>query len=156
MDLKKTESSMNVVTSTHQTESTVINKPVSKVWETLRTCQFDKFFPKSVTCCKFTSGDANSVGSEFQITYKDNSVWTSTITEISENRRRVSWELVIAEPSVTFTSMSNTVSLYKVTSDNTCFIEWSTDFSNDVDSHVVQDRKYKKLDWFNEMKTLFA
>lgn len=156
MDLKKTESSMNVVTSTHQTESTVVNKPIAKVWEALRSFEMEKFFPSSIKSVQFKSGSCNEVGSQFEVQYKDGSVWTNRITEISELKRRLTYDLVMAEPSVTFSTLQNTITLTKVTSDNTTFVEWSSDFSNDVDSHTIQDNKYKKLDYFTELKKSFA
>lgn len=156
MDLKKTESSMNVVTSTHQTESTVINKPVSKVWEALRTFEWNKYNPTAVKSVKFLSGGPNEVGSEFEVEYSDGAKWVNRIVEISELARHLSYELIMAEPSVPFTTMLNSIALFKVTSDNTTFVQWSTDFSNDVDSHTIQDNKFKKLDHFAEMKKHFA
>ena len=156
MDLQKTQSSMNVVTSTHQTESTVLLKPIGKVWEAVRSLQFDKWLPNIVKGVKWNSGSCNEVGSEFELTYADKSVWTFRITEISENKRKFSYDLIMAEPSVTFSTMQNTWTLHKVTSDNSTFIQWSSDFSNDVDSHIIQDNKFKKLDCFTELKKHFA
>ena len=62
MDLQKTQSSMNVVTSTHQTESTVLLKPIGKVWEAVRSLQFDKWLPNIVKGVKWNSGSCNEVG----------------------------------------------------------------------------------------------
>jgi hypothetical protein len=147
---------MNVVTSTHQTESTVLNKPVSKVWEALKSMDMHTYFPKTVKSVKWISGNAQQVGSEFQVEYNDKSVWTNRITEISELKRRFSYELIMAEPSVSYHTLQNTIHLHKVTSDNSTFVQWSSDFSNDVDSHTIQDNKFKKLDCFTELKKFFA
>ena len=32
------------------------------------------------------------------------------------------------------------------------FVEWVTDFSNDADVAVIQDQRFKKLEFFTEMK----
>ena len=147
---------MNVVTSTHQQESTVLNKPVSKVWEQMRTLQMDKFTPNICKGVKFTSGSCNEIGSEFEVTYADKSVWTYRITEISELKRSFGYELIMAEPTVTYSTLQHTWTFHKVTDNNTTYVQWASDFSNDVDSHVIQDNKYKKLDAFGELKKYFA
>lgn len=46
--------------------------------------------------------------------------------------------------------MVHTISLRKVTSNNSTFIEWTTDFSNDATSEVVQDSAFKKLEAFEK------
>ena len=44
------------------------------------------------------------------------------------------------------------MTLRQVTDDNTTFVEWVTEFSNDADANVIGDQKYKKLEFFSEMK----
>ena len=46
--------------------------------------------------------------------------------------------------------MVHTISLRKVTSNNSTFIEWITDFSNDATSEVVQDSAFKKVEAFEK------
>ena len=153
--LQKSES-MNFVTSCHQVESCTLNANVGKVWEALKTFDFVKFLPSHVKKSKFLSGGPNEVGSQFEIEYTDGSVWTNRIIEISENHRSFSYELVSATPQISYSSMQNHITLRKVTFDNTTFVEWVTDFSNDVDSHIVQDNKFKKVDYFKDLKKIFA
>ena len=43
-----------------------------------------------------------------------------------------------------------------MTDDNSTFVEWSTDFSNDADATVIFDQKYKKLEFFADMKKTLA
>lgn len=147
--------SMNYVTSCHQVESVVIKAPIGKVWETLRTFNFDKFLPSSFKSVKFNSGSPNEVGSIFEVEYKEGSVWTFRLVEISETKRVLSWELISAEPQITFSSLLTTVRLYQVTEDNSTFISWESDYSNDVNSHVLQDGKFKKLEYFKDLKNVF-
>jgi len=104
---------------------------------------------------KFLSGGPNEVGSQIECEYKDGSTWVFRIIEISENHRSISYELVSATPQVTFTSMQHHIRLHKVTFNNTTYVEWATDFSNDVDSHVIQDNKFKKEDYFKDLQKLF-
>jgi hypothetical protein len=42
--------------------------------------------------------------------------------------------------------------LREITLDNTTYVEWITDFSNDADAGVIEDQRYKKLEFFSEMK----
>ena len=57
-------------------------------------------------------------------------------------------QVVECEPPIAVTSILHTISLKKVTSSNATYIEWSTDFSNDATSEVVQDSSFKKLEAF--------
>ncbi len=151
--LTKSES-MNFVTSCHQVESCVLDIPVEKVWENFRSFRFDKLFPNHIKSVKFTSGSPNEVGSLFETEYADGSVWTKRIIEVSEVRRSLSWELISTNNDISFTSMMTTVRFHKVTEDNRTFVLWETDFSNDVNAHIVQDGKYKKLDYFKELRKI--
>jgi hypothetical protein len=148
--------SMNLVTSCHQVESTVLNVPIGKAWEALKTFKFNELYPSIVKSVKFNSGSANEIGSEFSVEYADGSTWTFRISEISEHRRLITYELVTAEPEISFSSLQNTITLFKVTSDNSTFVQWESDYSNDVNAHVIQDAKFKKLDAFKDLKAVFA
>ena len=50
------------------------------------------------------------------------------------------------------TSILGQIVLRPVSEDHTTFGEWITDFSNDADVAVITDQKYKKLEFFTEMK----
>ena len=142
--------SMNNVTSCNQVESTVLTASICKAWESLKSFQFHKFLPSHIKSVKFTSGTQNEVGSVFDIEYKDGSVWTYRILEISELRHTISYELIAANPSIEFTSKITRIRLYKVTDSNWTYLSWETDFSNDANTHIIQDQKFKKLDYFKD------
>jgi hypothetical protein len=146
------QESMNTVTSCHQVESTVLPYPVEKAWECLKSLDFPKLFPSHVKTVKFTNGSPAEVGSVFEVSYADGAVWTNRLLEVSEHRRVLTWELISASPEITFSSMLTTIRLLKVTSDNTTYLQWDTDYSNDVNSHIVQDGKFKKLECFKDLK----
>jgi hypothetical protein len=55
-------------------------------------------------------------------------------------------QVITCEPASRVTSMVHSISLRKVTANNATYMEWSTDFSNDATSEVVQDSSFKKLD----------
>ncbi len=144
--------SMNYVTSCHQVESCVLEHPVGKVWDALKSFSVHKFLPSSVKHSKFTSGSSNEIGSTFEIEYKDGSVWTFRIVEISELRRTLRYELIGTVPEITFSSLVVTIKLSPVTETNATFLCWESDYSNDVNAHIVQDGKYKKLEYFKDLK----
>jgi len=74
------------------------------------------------------------------------------IVELSELHHFISWELLAATPSIHVTSVVNTIKLQRITECNSTFISWETEFSNDADLQVIQDNKYKKLDYFSEIR----
>jgi hypothetical protein len=148
--------SMNFVTSCHQVESCVLNVAIGTVWEALRGLELERLFPSSIKSTKFTSGTSHEVGSLFMVEYVDGSVWTYKLLEISENRRTLSFELISAEPEISFSSLLTTFRLLKVSESNSTYFAWESDYSNDVNSHVVQDGKFKKLDAFKDLKKLFS
>ena len=97
-----------------------------------------------------------NVGSLVKVSYRDGTVWTVRILEISEVRHSIAWEVVESTPNISVTSVTNALRLHRVTDDNTTFLEWETEFSNDVDVGVIQDNKYKKLETFAELKKTFS
>jgi hypothetical protein len=142
------------VTSTYQIESTIISLPIDKIWEYLKSFQFEKVFPTNVKSVKFTSGGPMEVGSVFQVEFKDGSLFEKRILEISELKRRIIWEIISVTPETTYTSMVTTIKVYRVTEDNTSFLTWTTDFSNDVETNVVLSDKNLKLQNFKDLKKL--
>ncbi len=69
-------------------------------------------------------------------------------------KRVISWELISTNPEVKFTSHMTTIKLLRVTEDNRTFLGWESDFSNDVNAHIVLDGKYKKLEYFKALRNL--
>ena len=143
MELKKTES-MTMVSSCHQLESCVVDGKIGEVWDAVRSFEWAKLFPTTHSALTFTSGNANEVGSMFEVTYTCGSVWLNRITEISEKHRTISYELISATPELEYSSQENTIRLTRVTVSDQTFLAWETEFSNDAGSNVVQDNKYKK------------
>ena len=106
--------------------------------------------PTRVKSVEFLDGGEGVVGTVFKVTYLDDSHWNFKVTKISDTHHFISYELVFAEPSVSF-QVINCISLWRVTKDNTTFIKWTSDFSNDADANVIQDNKYKKLEAFDTL-----
>ena len=57
--------------------------------------------------------------------------------EISELHRFITYELVVAEPSIEASSVESSIRLHRVTDENQTFIVWETIFSNDANAHVL-------------------
>jgi hypothetical protein len=49
------------------------------------------------------------------------------------------------------TSVVHTISVSKITSTNSSYVQWVTDFSNDVTAEVVADSSFKRLEAFNNL-----
>ena len=153
--LKKSDS-MNLVSACSQTESCVIKAPKENVWEILQECDFAKLFPSDVTSMKFIKGRPREFDSFFEVTYKDGIVWTYRITEISDRVKSCfAFELVSTSTPIEVTSMLQKIKLYDITEDKSTYLVWETEYSNDVNSHIIQDGKYKKLDHFKDLRKLF-
>lgn len=58
----------------------------------------------------------------------------------------VGYQVLQTEPAHQVTSIQGRIELQRVTADDTTFVRWTTDFSNDADAAVIQDQKYKKLE----------
>jgi len=148
---------MNYVVACSQTESCVIPASKEKVWTKFMECDFANLFPSHVKSVKFTSGNALQINSFFEVTYIDGSVWTYRMTELSDCKKCIiAYELVSTSNPIDFTSLYQRIHIYPVTEDKTTYLVWETEYSNDVNSHIIQDGKYKKLDYFKDLKKLFS
>ena len=143
-----------IPTSCTQTESTVLPCPIAKAWALFRDLAFDMIAPQQVKATDFESGGTTAahVGSVLKVTYQDGSVWRIRVTEFSERLHRIAYEVLDVEPAVTTASRQGELSFVAVTSDNTTFWTWTTEFSNDADLAVISDQKYKKLEFFKAAK----
>ena len=145
-----------VPTSCTQTESSVLNVPISKAWESFCAFKLDALCPGIVTKVEWKEGGAGQLGAMAAVTYVDGAVWTIRFNELSEKHHRVGYELLAAEPALTCSSVQGTIELLRVTDTDSTFVSWTTEFSNDADLIVIEDQKHKKHDAFVDMKTTLA
>ena len=117
-----------------------------------KSFQLEKVVPGKVQSTSFTSGTAGQIDSVLEIVYTDGAKWELRINEISELRHSVGYQVLSTEPSHQVTSIQGQIVLKAVTDDGTTFVEWNTDFSNDADATVISDQRYKKLEFFAELK----
>jgi hypothetical protein len=57
---------------------------------------------------------------------------------------------------LTYTAAEGELSFEKVSDTNQSFLKWTTIFSNDAGIEVLQDQKYKKIEFFAEFKKTFS
>ena len=122
--------------SPHSVESSVVNANLSKVWSRISTLDFS--FWGLVESSKQLSADAgaNTIGATFALKFKDGVNWTIQLSELSNVTNSLSFEVISCDPPMSFSAVNHTISLRPVTSNNTTFIEWTTDFSNDASAET--------------------
>ncbi|CDW86557.1 UNKNOWN [Stylonychia lemnae] len=141
-----------VPVSCHQVESSVLPIALEKAWGLFKSLQLEKVVPGKVSATSFTSGGPGQLDSVIEITYTDGAKWVLRINELSELNHSVGYQVLTTEPSHSVTSILGQILLKSVSDEGHTFVEWITDFSNDADATVVTDQKYKKLEFFAELK----
>eukprot|EP00928_Gymnodinium_smaydae_P037287 TRINITY_DN25913_c0_g1_i1.p1 TRINITY_DN25913_c0_g1~~TRINITY_DN25913_c0_g1_i1.p1 ORF type:complete len:152 (-),score=28.05 TRINITY_DN25913_c0_g1_i1:176-631(-) len=139
-------------------ESAVIPGDLTAVWSEIRAMNFK--FSKAVTQAKREEASDGFLG-QYTIAYSDNTVQTVRVTEISErlpNKRTISMELVSSDPCLSYSSRNDTISLSAVTHNKgpAVFIEFSSDFSSDATMDVLEDSKYKKREFFDDLSAFMG
>jgi hypothetical protein len=156
MTTSKSETMNSIVACSH-TESCIIPTIRDRVWDAFSEFDLAKLFPSHIKSVKFISGNPQQINSIFDVVYKDGSLWTYRITELSDAKKSIiAYELVSSSNSLDFSSMYQKIQIYPVTEENLTFLLWETEYSNDVNAHIIQDGKYKKLDYFKDLKKLFS
>ena len=146
----------SVPVSTHQVESTVLPVPLDKAWSMFKTFKLEKMVPSKIKSTKFTTGGPGQLDSVVQLDYMDGAKWELEIQEISNVTCTLGYQVLSTEPAHQVTSIQGQIHLRAVTDENQTFVQWTTDFSNDADASVILDQKFKKLEFFADMKKTLA
>ncbi|CAJ1353429.1 unnamed protein product [Effrenium voratum] len=138
----------------HVTESAVVPGDLHYVWDLIKSMQF-KFFKQVVQAKREEGAEEGALG-QFTIAYSDNTVQTLRITEISERmplKRSIGMEMVASDPPVEYSARNDTITLSAVTHGErpSVFVEFSSDFSSDATREVLEDNKFKKRDFFDDL-----
>jgi len=141
----------DIPVASHQYESIYINCPSDKVWGMIRNFQLDQMCPEWVREVTWVEGEPGKVGSSVKLTFQEGAQWTYRILEVSDIRRTLAYELVMADPASNMTAYQAVLKVFKETINNKAFVIWETDFSNDAKAEVIMDNKYKKVDALNMM-----
>lgn len=135
-------------------ESRVINASTDKVWEHVRSLDLSTWV-SSVKSVEIVGG-ASEVGSLRKVHFNDGTTQVYKLLELSDLNHTLTYDLIESNPPVTVTSAIYTLALKRVTHDNTTFIEWYSDFSNDATQEVLQDSKYKKQEGLESLSKKLA
>ena len=142
--------------SSTNTESCVISAKIDAVWAKIRYWKLDEVAPSIISGTEWTDGDAGRVDSTVKLSYVNGATWYWRVTELSERNHTIAYELIQAEPAISVSSIVGEISLSSVTDDDTTFMQWNTEYSNDVDADFIGDAKWKKRDMFAAIKATFA
>merc|ERR1712232_865796 len=90
------------------------------------------------------------------IAYSDNTVQTVRVSEVSErlaNTRSIGMEFVSSDPPIGYAARMDLITLRAVTHGDTAatFIEYSSDFSSDATLEHLEDSKFKKREFFDDL-----
>ncbi|KAF8983235.1 Sister chromatid cohesion protein DCC1 [Entomortierella lignicola] len=138
---------------TRVVESRVIEAPIDIVWTHVRTVELGFWTAvKSVQ----VEGGVSEVGSTRKISFKDGALQEVKIVELSDLSHTVSFDFIEAQPPVEFMSALHTITLHKVTANNTTFVEWSAEFSSDAQLAVIEDSRYKRQEGLEDLAKAVA
>eukprot|EP00823_Brevimastigomonas_motovehiculus_P009279 TRINITY_DN8948_c0_g1_i1.p1 TRINITY_DN8948_c0_g1~~TRINITY_DN8948_c0_g1_i1.p1 ORF type:complete len:166 (-),score=54.06 TRINITY_DN8948_c0_g1_i1:196-693(-) len=143
------------MSATRVQESVHITAPVADVWAVVKALDF-KYMPTVTRVEIENKASPNEVGCVRKVVYKDGTVQKIKMTELSDARYRIAWDLIESNPSIHVMSATHSIALHRVTQDNSTFMEWTTDFSSDVSSTVLEDQRYKQRDHFLALKNAFT
>lgn len=136
---------MSIPTSTHSRESGHVDAPAGIVWNLLSHFNFS-WWDLVQTVTFDGQGSASQVGSIANFLFKDGFSWTVQIVEYSSIKQFLTFEVIQSSSPLPFSSAIHTLSVTRVTSSNTTFLEWVTDFSNDATAEVLADSSFKRLE----------
>jgi hypothetical protein len=95
-------------------------------------------------------------GATHKITFKDGTVWTVVVCELSDLSKTLSFELISSTPDAVVSAAIHTIRVQKVTKDNTTFLTFESQFSAEAaTAEAVADSKYKKLELFDDLASVF-
>lgn len=131
-------------------ESGVIQQSIDRVWDVVRP--LDLSFLSTVARTELEAGASSSkVGGVRRVTYRDGTVQRLKLGELSDAEHRLTYEVIESTPPVPYLSAIHTIHLRRVTSVGHTFVEFYSDYSKDADSAVLQDSKFKKLDYLKNL-----
>eukprot|EP00617_Octactis_speculum_P015496 CAMPEP_0185766436 /NCGR_PEP_ID=MMETSP1174-20130828/37081_1 /TAXON_ID=35687 /ORGANISM="Dictyocha speculum, Strain CCMP1381" /LENGTH=150 /DNA_ID=CAMNT_0028450127 /DNA_START=11 /DNA_END=463 /DNA_ORIENTATION=- len=129
-----------------QTWSTVIECPAEDVFALIRPLTF-KWMN---TVMSASEDESNGM---ISIAYADNTVQSIQLVGFNSINMQVQYELVSSDPPSHCASQVHTITCYRITDKNHCFVTWTTDFSSDVTPEVIADCQWKKNDSFEQLKS---
>ncbi|CAK9110875.1 unnamed protein product, partial [Durusdinium trenchii] len=152
--LQRAPRTMEAVHPGHVAESAVVPGDLQYVWDLVKSMQF-KFSKQVAEAKREEGGDAGALG-QFTVAYSDNTVQTLRITEISERlplKRSIGMEMVASDPPVGYSARNDQITLSAITHGErpSVYVEFTSDFSSDATTAVLEDSKFKKREFFDDL-----
>jgi len=134
--------------STTVYESIVLDVPLAEAWQTVAALDLS-YLPTVTRVDIENKAHFADVGGIRCVTYKDGTVQKIKLTERSDARNELSWDLIDSTPAIGAMSVSWTLKLTEVRQPSgSVFVEWTADFSRDAPMEVLADAKYKAKEHF--------
>jgi len=92
------------------------------------------------------------VGSVRRVSYRDGTVQLLKLSALNDSTRALTWDIYMSEPPVQYSSAVHTLRLRRVTVGNQTVIELLSDYSKDASLEVIEDSKYKKLEFIKALR----
>jgi len=141
--------------STRVHESGALDATVERVWEILRPLDFS-FLPTVATSVVEDRENPAKVGSVRRVVYKDGTVQLLKLTELHDGTFTLTWDVIMSEPPVSYTSAVHTIRLRRVTTGKQTLVEAISDYSSDSSVEVIQDSRFKKLELFKALRSALS
>jgi len=133
-------------------ESGSIDAPIDRVWDLVRPLDFS-FLPSVATSVVENRQNPAKVGSERRVVYKDGTVQLLKLTELNDATFCVTWDVIMSEPVVSYSSAVHTLRLRRVTQPTKqTLVELISDYSSDASLEVIQDSRFKKLELIKALR----
>jgi len=140
--------------STRAHSSAVFPLPIDTVWSALRDFTFPQRYIstiKSVTLENKASPD--SVGAIRHVEWNTGETRKHRLIELSDQYRRLTWELVESDPPTEASAVISTLQLYRISETNHTLVEWASDFSADATGKFVLFEQNSYLENLKEIRT---
>ncbi|CAG9317602.1 unnamed protein product [Blepharisma stoltei] len=143
------------MSSPFQYEATLLDQNPGIVWGMIKNLQFDVLCPSWIANVHWEQGEPGKVGSVVTFEYTDGAKWQFQVSEISDIKNTIVFELIEANPPAMATGILNKITIHKETLNNKTFLIWETIFSTDTTTEVILDNKFKKVDFLVSMSRYF-
>jgi len=154
-DQKKSDAKVAALVqySTTVYESIVLDLSLGEVWQTVENLDF-RWLPTVTSTVFENKASPADVGGIRTVIYSDGTVQKLKLTERSDARHELSWDLIDSTPSIGVLSVSWTLKLTEVKKPKgRVFVEWTADFSRDASNAVLLDAKFKAKENFIHMRS---
>jgi hypothetical protein len=124
--------------STRAVASAVFPLPIDQVWDKLRDFTFPARFISTIASCNLEENQSPfTVGAIRVMRWKTGESRKDRLIELSDQFRKLTWEMIESEPASESVAAITTIKLYRITEQNHTLVEWSCDYSADTPKDFV-------------------